>query len=347
MKAISLFSGAGGDTLGLEAAGIEVVGFVEWEQAMINTHIANFPNSKLIERDVRAVTEEMLAEYVGDIDILFAGFPCQGFSHAGKKDVKDDRNNLFKDFVRIAQIIRPRWIIGENVKHITKMKTSDGKDVTEVIKEAFEEIGFAMEEPKVLKAEQFGVPQKRERCFFVGRAVDNNHEVVADFSWDRVVAEGAVAGRVTLSNILEQSLDNAIEITDDQVRAFGITRYVTFEGNNTEVTGAAPLNLRRCLERGELSFGKRVSPTHSEVVDPDGFSKTLICTYARMPRMFVAIKSADQMYLRPFTVSEAQQIQGFPKSFTVHGTRMLALKQIGNAVPPPIVTQIAKVIRAC
>lgn len=331
-KAISLFSGAGGDTLGLERAGVTVCAFVEWENDMIQTHLANFPESALIEKDVRDVSEEQLIPYVGEIDILFAGFPCQGLSKAGKKNKDDERNNLFKEFVRIAKIVRPRWIIGENVKHILNMKTPDDRDVPEVIREEFENIGYTMAEPMVLRADRFGVPQKRERCFFVG------HLDPADtFSWDRVLE--VAHPQNTLEGILEPSLENAIEITAEQAELFGIQRWVEAP-IDLEPTGTPPLNLRKCIENEELSFGKRKSPTHSEIVDPRGFSKTLICTYNRMPRMFVGVRSGPKMYLRPYTIDEAKQVQGFPKEYRIHGTRSSSLKQIGNAVPPVFVKEI-------
>lgn len=334
-RAISLFSGAGGDTAGLENAGVSVCAFVEWERDMIDTHLANFPDSVLIERDVRNVSEEQLIPYVGEIDILFAGFPCQGLSKAGKKKRDDERNNLFREFVRIASIVRPRWIIGENVKHILRMKTPDDRDVPQVIREEFENIGYTMEEPMVLRADRFGVPQKRERCFFVGHL-----DPAAEFSWDRVL--GRAHPRATLRPILEPSLENAIEITAEQAESYKIRRWV--EAPAGEPTGTAPLNLRKCIQSGELSFAKRDSPTHSEVVDPDGCSKTLICTYNRMPRMFVPVRCGERMYLRPYTVAEAKQIQGFPRSYTIRGTRTSALKQVGNAVPPALVEAIVHAI---
>ena len=335
-KAISLFSGAGGDTLGLENAGVNVCAFVEWEAPMIDTHLHNFPDSVLLEKDVRKVSEEQLIPYIGEIDIVFAGFPCQGLSKAGKKNKNDERNNLFKEFVRISKIVRPRWIIGENVKHILKMVTPDDRPVTDVINEAFEEIGYTMADPMVLKAEQFGVPQKRERCFFVGYRDEGE-----TFSWDAV--RGLAQGIKTLRSILEPSLENAIEITGEQATSFGITKWIDAP-RGTGITGSPPLNLRKCIEAGQLSFGKRASPTHSEVVDPDGFSKTLICTYNRMPRMFVALRCEGRLYLRPYTIHEAKQIQGFPDNYVITGNRMNAIKQIGNAVPPPLVEAIVKSI---
>lgn len=299
---------------------------------MIQTHLQNFPNSTLIGRDVRSITEEQLIPYIGETDIVFAGFPCQGLSKAGKKKKDDERNNLFREFVRIASIVRPRWIIGENVKHILNMKTPDDRPVPDVIKEAFEEIGYTMAEPKVLKANTFGVPQKRERCFFVGHL-----DPAATFSWEDVLEKATPAG--SLQTLLEPSLENATEITDEQARRYGIQEWVEAP-EGTEITGAPPLNLRKCMDVDELSFGKRASPTHSEVINPQGVSKTLICTYNRMPRMFVPVRCSGRLYLRPYTVCEAKQIQGFPVDYVITGNRISAIEQVGNAVPPQLVEAI-------
>lgn len=335
MRALSLFSGAGGDTYGIHSAGVDVVGFVEIEQDMINTHLANFPDCHLICEDVCKATEEHLAPYVDNIDIMFAGFPCQSFSKAGKKSKSDSRADLFKEFVRLASIVRPKWIIGENVKHILKMKTKDDECVPDVICRSFAAIGYAMAEPHVLKAEKFGVPQKRERCFFVGCYGSENL-----FSWEIMKEHNT---KRTLKDILEESLEQAIEITDEQAIKFKIQRFKTVDVT-LEPTGTPPLNLRKCLEKNELSFGKRITPTHSEVVDPDGLAKTLICTYSRMPRMFVPIIANGKKYLRPFTVNEAKQIQGFPANYIITGSKASAIKQIGNAVPPQLVHGIVRAI---
>jgi site-specific DNA-cytosine methylase len=132
-----------------------------------------------------------------------------------------------------------------------------------------------------------------------------------------------------------------MEITDEQATQYGIRTWVEAP-EDTAISGNPPLNLRKCVELGELSFGKRASPTHSEVVDPNGLSKTLICTYNRMPRMFVPIRCSGRLYLRPYTVDEAKQIQGFPADYIIMGNRINAIKQIGNAVPPQLVEAIVK-----
>lgn len=128
-RAISLFSGAGGDTLGMEEAGYKVVAFSEMDKDAIATHQARFPESVLLEhngsRNIQQLPDAIFSAYTGQIDVLFAGFPCQGFSHADKKKSDDPRNELVHEFVRATRLIQPTWIIGENVKGLLSRKGHD------------------------------------------------------------------------------------------------------------------------------------------------------------------------------------------------------------------------------
>ena len=104
----------GGDSLGITNSGIQLLAFSEWEKEMINTHKLNFPDSKLIGcGDITKTKDEEFLQYKGVVDLIFAGFPCQGFSHAGKKVPDDPRNTLFKEFLRSAQLIQPKYILGK------------------------------------------------------------------------------------------------------------------------------------------------------------------------------------------------------------------------------------------
>lgn len=91
ITAISLFSGAGGDTLGMKNDGINVIGYIEWDRNAIETHKQNFPECKLIGKDITKIEDEEFKKYEG-VDIIFGGFPCQSFSHGGKKrlQIKED-----------------------------------------------------------------------------------------------------------------------------------------------------------------------------------------------------------------------------------------------------------------
>jgi len=142
MKAISLFSGAGGDTLGMKNAGIDVVGYVEFDKAAIETHSHNFPKCKLIGEDITKITDETFLAYKNIINIMFGGFPCVSFSHGGKKDPTDSRGFLYQEFVRAARLIKPDIIIGENVKGLLSRKTVDGELFLDVIIRDFENIGY-------------------------------------------------------------------------------------------------------------------------------------------------------------------------------------------------------------
>ena len=127
MKAISLAWNVGSDLLGWFAQEWTVA-YSEWEKEMKETHELNFPKSTLLGNgDITQTSNEELQRYNGSIDLLFAGFPCQGFSHAGKKLPHDPRNTLFKEFIRSTQLIHPKYVIGENVKGLLTRKTVDGE----------------------------------------------------------------------------------------------------------------------------------------------------------------------------------------------------------------------------
>ena len=127
MKAISLFSGMGGDSLGIKNAGVDLVAYSEWEKEMKETHELNFPDTKLIGcGDISKTSDEEFLMYKDEVDLIFAGFPCQGFSHAGRKLPDDPRNTLFREFLRSTRLIQPNYIIGENVKGLLTRKNVDG-----------------------------------------------------------------------------------------------------------------------------------------------------------------------------------------------------------------------------
>jgi DNA (cytosine-5)-methyltransferase 1 len=378
---ISLFSGAGGDTIGLTNSGVNVIGYSEYIDTFIETHKANHPKCKLIGKDIRQIKNETFEEYKNKIGILFAGFPCQTFSHGGKKAaLSDPRGNLFYDFVRAADVMKPRWIIGENVKGILSRKNEDkSKFVKDIICEEFEKIGYHMYEPFVLKASDFGVPQKRERCFFVGSL--KKHDFTS--SW----FEQHKAKEVGLKDIVRFSLERALliqkhdELDDtyenlrDQRLAANkelkkklpkhrkiikiilnytyplcaeIESLIKDMNDTSEPTESPPTMLKKCFEKKDkhgLSFRTRSSGTFSEIVDIELPTKTILCTYGRMARLYVPICNKIGIYLRPFTIPELLQIQDFPSDYDLKGGYLQQVTQIGNAVPPKLVEIVMKQIK--
>ena len=96
------------------------------------------------------------------------------------------------------------------------------------------------------------------------------------------------------------------------------------------------------IHKTRLSFGKRASPVHGEIVDIRNPCKTIICTYGRQPRFFVPLKNKNGYYLRCFTPYELKQIQGFPSDYELCGNNTKQITQIGNAVPPPLIEKVIK-----
>jgi DNA (cytosine-5)-methyltransferase 1 len=352
--ALSLFSGAGGDTLGLEMAGYKVTHFSEFSPDAIKTHQAQFPDSTLLQHngdtDITKLPDEIFAAIKADL--IFAGFPCQGFSHAGKKKVDDPRNELVHQFVRATRIIQPEWIIGENVPGLLSRQgrdpdTGETRPVIDIIAALFKQIGYNIYY-KVLDASDFGVPQLRKRLFIIGSRGET------------VFPSLKTMKKAGIRSILESTLKNSIKI---ERPVGGEDRY--WIESEEHVSGTPHPNLVRLVngirsltpeerkdsdekemidEDGLLSYGKRSSGYHGEIVDPDKPSKTIICTYQSCPRLFVGLRNASgDHYLRTFTVSELAQIQGFPKDYVFHGKT--AIQQIGNSVPPPVVKALVQALQ--
>ncbi len=341
LKAISLFSGAGGDTIGFEMAGVDVVAFSEFQKDATNTHLKNFKDCVLIGKDVNGditkTTDEELKKYAGKIDIIFAGFPCQGFSHGGKKDPNDERNKLFWEFVRVTKIIKPRWVIGENVKGLLERKGLDGKPYSDVIVKSFRKIGYNMNAPTLVNTSEYGVPQARRRIFFIGSRKDLG---VKHFKFPEPTNE-----KNDLKKIIKFDLENSIKINLNEYKFLDNSINQKESKTKQKVTGAPHPYLLLKMKDKEISFDVRKSPTHVYVVNVNKPAKTVITAYSFQPRAFVVMKQGETSYIRTLNIKELQQIQGFPKSHKFLGTVNQQIKQIGNAVPPKMVKEIIEAIK--
>ena len=345
MKAISLFSGAGGDTIGMVNSGVNVIGFVEYNEDSINTHILNHPNCELIGKDIYNITDEKFREY--KVDIIFGGFPCQSFSQGGKKNPTDPRGQLYKEFVRATRIIKPRFILGENVKGLLTRKNSDGSLIVNDIINEFESIGYTLVY-KLIKCEKFGIPQKRSRVFFIGINNDymNSKNIDIDAFLENIPETNNESNFIR--SICEFSLENAIKIEKQKfLDIIPANKYIEAEPDSKDdydtISGAVPTNLMKCyqeIDNHGISFGTRAKSTFSGIEDIDSQTHTILCAYNRMPRLFIPMKNRNGSYLRPFTINELKQIQGFPREYQFSGNNMAVIQQIGNAVPPIVVTNI-------
>lgn len=343
MKAISLFSGMGGDSLGMHNAGVELIGYSEIEKEFQATHDTNFPNCKLIGNgDVVKTTDEEF-EAFHEADIIFAGFPCQGFSQAGKKLPDDPRNTLFREFLRATRIINPKFIVGENVKGLLTRRTADGSLYIDIIRAEFEEVGYNIY-TKVMKCSEYGIPQNRIRLIIVGIRKDLNQ----DYTFPQETHEP-----VNLKEIIKFSMDGSIGISDEDFEMSSVPpECIITDNTNTEQPGKCHPYLTSLAKDRDymykdkpfpkrLHFGRRI-PVGGEVIDIRKPLNTVICTYARQPRFFVPLRNQHGFHIRTLLPDELKQVQGFPSDYVVCGNSTKQIIQIGNAVPPPLIEKVVR-----
>ena len=160
-KVISLFSGAGGMDIGFINAGFEIV----WANDFFKEAVESYRNNigdHIVYGDITKIKGENIPN---GADLVIGGFPCQGFSIANnKRSMKDERNFLYKEMLRIIKDKNPKFFVAENVKGILSM--GKGK-VFEMIKNDFESIGYKVD-ARLLNAAEYGIPQARERVIIVG-----------------------------------------------------------------------------------------------------------------------------------------------------------------------------------
>jgi len=166
---ISTFAGAGGSSLGYSMAGYRELLAVEWDDNAVETFRLNFPGVSVYHGDIAKLSVEECMRLAGltgpgELDVLDGSPPCQGFSTAGKRDFGDNRNQLFREYVRLLRGLRPKVFVMENVsgmvKGIMKLIFAD------IIRE-LKASGYIVS-ARLLNAMYFNVPQSRERMIFIG-----------------------------------------------------------------------------------------------------------------------------------------------------------------------------------
>lgn len=197
---ISTFAGCGGSSLGYHMAGFRELLAVEWEQNAADTFRLNFPHVPLYHGDIAklSVAECLRLAGVapGELDVFDGSPPCQGFSTAGKREIGDARNQLFREYCRLLQGLRPKAFVMENVSGMVK---GDFKLVFAEILRTLKGCGYRVK-ARLLNAMFFGVPQERERMVFIGLREDIGREPSHPAAWSeptplRSIAPDVVASR--------------------------------------------------------------------------------------------------------------------------------------------------------
>jgi len=201
--AIDLYAGSGGMSCGFDQAGFDIVLAIDNDPYHIATHRRNYPYGWSATASVAELCAADLRKLSGlaaeaEVDLLFGGPPCQGFSHMGFRDVEAPRNSLVDHFVRIVSELRPRAFVMENVPG---MNTGRTRPIFDHAVRGLEAAGYRLTMPvRVLNATEFGVPQARRRLFILSVHSDCSNRV--DYP-----KEIAVALRPTVANAFEDIPD--------------------------------------------------------------------------------------------------------------------------------------------
>lgn len=311
LKVASLFCGCGGSDLGMvggfkylgkEYAELpfEIVYAVDFDHWAVETYNKNFKH-KAVCADVTEVDFSIIP----DVDIMIGGFPCQSFSTVNPtKDTNDARANLYKQIVRFLQIKQPKYFICENVKGL--MTLQGGSIVNKIIGE-FCQCGYRVQF-RLLKAVEFGVPQRRERVIIIGIRDD------LVFNYDYPVPICTEETATPLGAVIDK-----LDINEKKYY---------FSQKAVEGMKNAKNNMKRGLWQ-DLSKPCLTITAH--------LAKTSI--NSRDPLLLV--DPATELYRR-FTPREAARIQSFPDNFLLNDSEPKSYKQIGNAVPPVFMWYVAK-----
>ncbi len=345
-KAISVFSGAGGMDYGMEQAGIKTLVAVEIMKEAAQTYQANFPNTHLINDDINNVLEE-LTKYRGQANIVFGGPPCQGFSVAGKMDPEDDRSKLIFTFLEVVERVQPVVFIMENVKSLGTLEK--WAQTREKYFSKAEELGYEVSVIHAM-ATHFGVPQKRERVFFIG--IKNNNDVLMQQNIEYFLEKEKSQAKSVRETLLPLgragSKKNPITCTAKITFATKpVMRKSPYAGMYFNGQGR-PINVDEYANTLPASMGGNKTPFLDEDYLFGSTSEDWVVTYHKSlinGSTPLAFQEAPRN-LRRITIQEAAKLQTFPDDFVWEGSKGKIYTQIGNAVPCNLAKAIGKAVIA-
>lgn len=346
MKAISLFCGAGGMDVGFEAAGVKVLWANEFNCDAVKTYRANHPDTPVECVDVRIAKKNLKKYLTQNIDLVFGGPPCQGFSVAGKMDPNDERSTMIWEFFDVVKAVSPKMFVIENVKALGVL--SRWETVRKGIYDRADQLGYYCFS-RVLNSSDFGVPQKRERVFFVGiKNIIKSDDIEGTF--DAILA----SKRKPCPNLRECLLKvgkagtekNPITCTARiSLATKPVIRKSPYAGMIFNGMGR-PMNLDELANTLPASMGGNKTPIIDEMLLYDSDASNWIVDYHNMLLAGDPIESTTTVpsHLRRLTIKEAAAIQTFPPDYLFCGEKSSIYRQIGNAVPCELAQAVAETI---
>lgn len=338
-KLLDLFCGAGGLSLGFEKEDFETVLAIDSFKSAIDTYNYNRNEKVGIVRDI-TMLDQSFFNGIGNIDGIIGGPPCQGFSTAGKRGIDDKRNELYRDYFKIIDWVRPKFFLMENVTGILNF---GGGNVKEDIIERARKLNYSMFY-KVLNVVEYGVPQNRKRAIFVGI---KNDLVYEEYKFPAgngkiVTIEDAISDLPSL----DKGENNKIYNMEPKTEYQKYIRNNCTALENHEQT-AHTEETKRLISL--VPEGGDVRDIPEELLDKKRKYNNLLRKMNRSKPSHT-IDTGHRAYFhyeekRIPSVREAARLQSFTDDYFFMGSKQDQYKQVGNAVPPLFSQVIAKSIK--
>lgn len=355
---IDLFAGAGGLSLGFEQAGFDIAAAVEIDPIHCATHEYNFPDTKTICASVVDLSGDEIRARAGiggdDIDVVFGGAPCQGFSMIGKRALDDHRNQLVFHYVRLVRELQPKYCVFENVKGLTVGKHA--QFLTELM-DALEDAGYRVVRPyQVLNACEFGVPQSRERLFLLAARTDQAMPEYPRSVGNRVTVREAIGDLPDADEIdaLRDADTVCIDWTTKAPYALKLRGLLDDPEDFSHRRDFSPNVLTASMTTVHTGLSKtrflNTPPGKVEKVsrflrlDFDGLCNTLRAGTDSARGAHTSPRPIHPLYPRVITVREAARLHSYPDWFRTHVTKWHGFRQIGNSVPPLLGRAVATAV---
>ncbi len=357
---IDLFAGCGGFSVGFEKAGFHATKAIEIDKQIAHTYSMNHANVIMFNEDIGTVDNEENFK-LGEADVIIGGPPCQGFSMAGVRIRKngfmnDPRNYLFKHYLNVVRIVRPKVFVFENVKGILSMK--DGDIFREIVSVFTDPSNFDGDHYnisyKIAKAVEFGIPEKRERVIIIGilnksinleDMLENTRQQVLEqypYFFDDVTIRDAILG---LPAPTENGIINNPPPLNPYQEYLRCGKKILYNHKATTHTAIAVSRMHRIHDgQNWTSLDEEIHSVHSGAYGRMSWNEPSATITTRFDTPSGGrFTHPDED--RTITPREAARIQSFPDNFVFSGSKTSICKQIGNAVPPKLSFFIAKLIK--
>ena len=331
-KAIDLFCGVGGFSLGMEMAGFEVTTAIDIDEVHCSTYRQNFPQTDVYCSDIDSFDFSVLAKE--EIDLVFGGPPCQSFSVMGKHDPTDKRGDLLSSFFAAIKILQPKYFVMENVPGLLNEKHEH--ILTDAI--ALVAKDYKLTYPiSILNAKDYGVSQNRKRIFVLGsrkglKQINYPEKLETPPLTVREVFDSLPIIALYPELFERDWIDYACDTHLFNTGHFGYKR--SYSPNI--ITGCARTkHTTEVINRfAKTQPGKREPISRCFRLDLNGISNTLRAGTPRANGRFTANRPIHPNLPRVITVREGARLHSYPDWFRFHPTKWHGFRQVGNSVPP-------------